>query len=131
ADNHSMTPNMDTASFECPGICGDGVCNIPGQTCDGTANCTTSPPGGSLPPGESCRAPESACQCTFCGDGTVQTACSETCDPADQSTASGCRRATDSGGVACECTRCGDGFVQNGQAGQPQCGETCDPLNDT
>ncbi|PYO52073.1 MAG: hypothetical protein DMD83_26370, partial [Candidatus Rokuibacteriota bacterium] len=51
----------------------------------------------------------------FCGDGFVNAAIGETCDPNDPATSAGCRT---SGPFAC--TRCGDGVVQSGA------GETCD-----
>jgi cysteine-rich repeat protein len=51
----------------------------------------------------------------FCGDGIVNAAAGETCDPNDTTTSAGCRT---SGPFAC--TRCGDGVVQSGA------GETCD-----
>jgi hypothetical protein len=51
----------------------------------------------------------------FCGDGIVNPAAGETCDPNDPATAPGCRT---SGPDAC--TKCGDGVVQ------PTSGETCD-----
>src|SRR5262249_39125901 len=34
-----------------------------------------------IPAGQSCRAPGSGGQCTYCGDGIVQTAAGESCDP--------------------------------------------------
>jgi choice-of-anchor A domain-containing protein len=51
----------------------------------------------------------------FCGDGIVNAAAGETCDPNDATTSAGCRT---SGPFAC--TRCGDGILQTGA------GETCD-----
>jgi hypothetical protein len=51
----------------------------------------------------------------FCGDGIVDTAAGETCDPADPATAPGCRTTGPNA-----CTKCGDGVVQ------VTSGETCD-----
>lgn len=54
--------------------CGDGICNLDDETCDGDAKCEG---GGILSSGE-CRAPGTADECTYCGDGEVQSG--EDCD---------------------------------------------------
>src|SRR5258706_13013450 len=35
--------------------CGDGTCNVAGESCDGASNCTTTPPGGAPSPGATWR----------------------------------------------------------------------------
>lgn len=54
--------------------CGDTLCNVTGETCDGNTKCSG---GGLLSTGE-CRAPGVLNGCTYCGDGIVQTG--EQCD---------------------------------------------------
>jgi cysteine-rich repeat protein len=86
-------------------FCGDGIINVPGETCDPPG----SPAGGN---GNTCRN-----NCTVCGDGHVDAG--EQCDDGNGVNGDGCEN---------NCTpspRCGDGIVGNTP------GETCDPPGST
>ena len=85
-------------------ICGDGMINLPGETCD--------------PPGEPSGQPnECRDNCTFCGDFVLDTAHGEECDDGNNVGGDGCE-------PTCLLPICGDGSIN-----QP--GETCDPPGST
>lgn len=80
--------------------CGDGTVNATGETCD--------PPGSTLNNGATCRS-----DCTYCGDGNVET--SEQCDDGNTDNTDACRN-------DCTLPKCGDGIEDPG--------EECDDGND-
>lgn len=86
-----------------PPVCGDGLINVPGETCE--------PPGSTQGNGNVCRG-----DCTYCGDGTVDSG--EQCDDGNTNNGDAC---------ANDCTLnavCGDGTIN-----AP--GETCEPPGST
>ena len=100
-------PQDSTFDADCCNGCGDNL--ISGtETCDGTAVKTgLTPPSGN----NTCRAPASAGECTYCGDGAVDGAAGEQCDPPNGTTC----------GATCLLLTCGDGIVT--------APEECDPQN--
>jgi len=122
------------ADCRCSPVCGDGMVNQQGETCDDGNSVDTDDcrndctrcgdnrmqaadgetcDGTAVPAGRTCRAAGTPAQCTFCGDGIRQAG--ETCDDGNSVDTDGCRN---------DCTRCGDGVVQ------PEDGEQCDDGND-
>lgn len=65
--------NVDFEWFAQQPLCGNSNCD-PGETCDEATQCAGQ---GEFTPGE-CRVPNSVDECTYCGDGIVQTG--EQCD---------------------------------------------------
>jgi len=96
-DSNARSAGDFVFKIGCGPFCGNGILE-PGEFCD---------PADEDFDGE-CRE-----DCTYCGDGVVQTADGENCDPADDSFEGECRE---------DCTYCGDGVVQEG--------EGCDPAAD-
>src|SRR5262245_16916837 len=98
-DDGNEIDNDDCRNTCVPPVCGDGILNRPGETCD--------PPGSAVrSPGETCRQ-----DCTFCGDGHLDAG--ETCDDGNEIDNDDCLNTSVP-------PVCGDG-IRN----RP--GETCDP----
>lgn len=94
-------------STECPVFptCGDGLCNE-GETCDGSSKCIST---GSLVGLNECRAPGSSLECTYCGDGIVQS--EEECDDGNMINDDLC----DNNCTVIVPPKCGDGKIDPGE----------------
>lgn len=93
------------AICEEPPRCGDNKCDS-GESCDANIKCIG---GGELSSGE-CRT-NSTVECTFCGDGIVQTTAGEQCDDGNTNNGDGC----DNNCRVPELPRCGDGVCDSGE----------------
>jgi cysteine-rich repeat protein len=89
---------------EQPPKCGDNKCDT-GEACDGNIKCSGN---GELTAGECSRT--GAVECTFCGDGVVQTSAGELCDDGNTNNNDGCNN-------NCQLpqARCGDGVCDSGE----------------
>jgi cysteine-rich repeat protein len=89
------TNNNDACTNACTlPRCGDNFCNSSGETCEplqqNTANDMKCPAGTVTLPNNVCRLPGTANQCTYCGDGILQSGAGEQCDDGNMNNADGC-----------------------------------------
>lgn len=112
-----MNGICDGTICEEPPRCGDNKCDV-GEACDGNLKCKGN---GDMTAGE-CRV-GGANECTYCGDGVVQTTAGEQCDDGNTNNGDSC----DNNCRVPAQPRCGDSVVQAGE----QCDEGGETANCT
>jgi hypothetical protein len=111
--NDDTHTDLGPECFGVLAICGDGIV---GNTTNANGQVETCDPPGSFPPdgaGNECRNDGSDDECTYCGDGFVQTTAGEQCDFNEPGAPANCT-------TECILRVCGDGIVDT------DLGETCD-----